>query len=126
MMEILANPTNLGKMRGSNGIGESEENVSSEIVRVYIKVEDNIILKAQAEVFGNAALIVCADYICGMINNKPLDYALTLRSDDVSSELIAFSQNKSYVIDLCIQAVKFAIIDYKDRVFKEKYKVKKV
>ncbi|MCK9575034.1 MAG: iron-sulfur cluster assembly scaffold protein [Clostridia bacterium] len=119
IMDIFLNPKNLGKLRGANGIGQSNDELNSVIVRVYIKVEEERIIKAQAEVFGNPDLIACADFMCELINGKPLDYALSIKEEDLISGL------PDYIAKICVQAIKFAVIDYKDRLYKQSIKLKK-
>ena len=130
VMDHFRNPRNLGQMEDADGIGEVGNAKCGDIMRMYIKVKDNIITDVKFMTFGCGSAIATSSIATEMIKDKSIDEALELSNKAVVEALDGLPAHKIHCSVLAEEAVKAAIKDYFDKnnisYDKEKYKVNEV
>ncbi len=112
VMEHFANPHNVGELADANGIGEVGNQKCGDIMKIYIKVENNIIVDVKFLTFGCGAAIATSSMATDLIKGQPIDEALKLTNKAVVEALDGLPPVKLHCSVLAEQAIKSAIADY--------------
>ena len=115
VMDHFRNPRNLGKMEDADGIGEVGNAKCGDIMKVYIKVENDIITDVLFNTFGCGSAIASSSMATEMIKGKPLKEALALTNQAVAEALDGLPPHKMHCSVLAEEAVRAAVKDYYDR-----------
>jgi len=115
VMEHFANPQNVGELSDANGIGEVGNAKCGDIMKMYLKIEGNIIKDVRFKTFGCGAAIATSSISTELIKGKSVEDALALSNKTVVSELGGLPAAKVHCSVLAEQAVKAAIADYYKR-----------
>ena len=115
VMDHFQHPRNVGKMDDADGIGEVGNAVCGDIMRVYIKVKDNIITDAKFITFGCGSAIATSSMATEMIKGRSVDEALELSNKAVVEALDGLPTHKIHCSVLAEEAVKAAVKDYYDK-----------
>lgn len=112
VMDHFANPRNVGELADANGIGEVGNSRCGDIMKMYIKVENNIIVDVSFKTFGCGAAIATSSMATELIKGKSIDNALKLTNKAVMEALDGLPPVKVHCSVLAEQAIKAAISDY--------------
>ena len=116
VMEHFRNPHNLGKLDDADGIGEVGNAKCGDIMRMYIKVDDEgIITDVAFNTFGCGSAIATSSMATDMIKGRPVEEALELSNKAVVEALDGLPAHKSHCSVLAEQAVRAAVKDYYDK-----------
>jgi len=115
VMDHFANPRNVGELADANGVGEVGNSKCGDIMRMYIKVEDNIIKDVTFKTFGCGAAIATSSMATELIKVKSLDEALKLTNSAVMEALEGLPPVKVHCSVLAEQAIKATVADYYQR-----------
>ncbi len=112
VMEHFANPHNVGELPDANGVGEVGNQKCGDIMKMYIKVENNVIVDVKFLTFGCGAAIATSSMATDLIKGQPLSEALKLTNKAVVEALDGLPAVKLHCSVLAEQAIKAAIADY--------------
>ena len=112
VMDHFANPRNVGEMPDADGIGEVGNPKCGDIMKMYIKVKDNVITDVKFKTFGCGAAIATSSMATELIKGKTIDDALKLTNKAVMEALDGLPPVKIHCSVLAEQAIKSAIADY--------------
>ncbi len=115
VMDHFANPRNVGELADANGVGEVGNAKCGDIMKMYLKIENNMIADVKFKTFGCGAAIATSSIATEMIKGKPLDEALKLTNRAVVEALDGLPPAKIHCSVLAEQAVKSAVADYYTR-----------
>lgn len=115
VMEHFQRPRNVGEMPDADGVGEVGNPVCGDLMRVYIKVEDDKIKDVKVLTFGCAAAIATSSMATEMIKGKTVDEALELTNKAVAEALEGLPPVKMHCSVLAEQGIKAAIEDYRKK-----------
>lgn len=115
VMDHYANPRNVGEIEDANGVGEVGNAKCGDIMKMYLKIEDNTIKDVKFKTFGCGAAIATSSIATEMIKGKPLSEALKLTNKAVVEALDGLPPAKLHCSVLAEQAIKAAIADYYTR-----------
>lgn len=115
VMDHLKNPRNVGKIENPDGVGEVGNARCGDIMRVYIKVENGIIVDAKFITFGCGSAIASSSMATEMIIGQPIEQALTLTNKAVAEALDGLPPIKMHCSVLAEEAIRAAIRDYYER-----------
>jgi len=115
VMDHFENPRNVGKLEDADGIGEVGNAKCGDIMRMYIKVKDNVITDVKFNTFGCGSAIATSSMATEMIKGKTLEEALTLSNKAVVEALDGLPAHKLHCSVLAEEAVRAAIKDYYDK-----------
>ena len=115
VMDHFENPRNVGKMPDADGIGEVGNAKCGDIMRMYIKVRDDVITDVKFNTFGCGSAIASSSMATEMIKGKPVSEALELSNKAVVEALDGLPAQKIHCSVLAEESIKSAIKDYYDR-----------
>ena len=114
-MDHFTNPRNVGKLDDADGIGEVGNAKCGDIMKIYIKVRDNIIVDVKFNTFGCGSAIASSSMATEMIKGKPLSQALELTNKAVAEALDGLPAHKMHCSVQAEEAIRAAIKDYYDK-----------
>ena len=112
VMDHFMHPRNVGEIPDADGVGQVGNPVCGDIMKMYIKVKDNIITDVKFQTFGCGAAIATSSMATELIKGKSMDEALTLTNKAVAEALGGLPQVKMHCSVLAEEAVQAAINDY--------------
>ena len=115
VMDHFKNPRNVGKMDDADGVGEVGNAKCGDIMKMYLKIEDGIIVDAKFNTFGCGSAIATSSMATELIKGKTIEEALQLSNKAVVEALDGLPTHKIHCSVLAEEAVKAAIRDYYDK-----------
>lgn len=115
VLEHFANPHNVGKIDDADGIGEVGNAKCGDIMKMYIKVKDDVITDVKFNTYGCASAIATSSIATDMIKGKPISKALKLTNKAVVEALDGLPAVKIHCSVLAEEAIKAAVKDYYDK-----------
>ena len=112
VMQAFANPKNVGVIENADGEGMVGNAACGDIMKITIKVENNVIVDAKFQTFGCTAAIATSSTATEMVKGMTLDQALQLTNAKVVEELEGLPPQKIHCSVLAEEAIKKAIEDY--------------
>ena len=112
VMEHFMNPRNVGEIENPEGIGHVGNPVCGDIMELYIRVEDGIIVDAKFKTFGCGAAIATSSMVTELVKGKSVDEALKISNRAVAEALGGLPSIKMHCSVLAEEALKSAIDDY--------------
>jgi nitrogen fixation NifU-like protein len=113
VMDHFMNPRNVGELENANGIGEVGNAKCGDIMRIYLKVKDNVIDDVKFKTFGCASAIASSSMATELIKGKTLDEAWELTNKAVAEALDGLPPVKMHCSVLAEDAIHKAINDYR-------------
>ena len=115
VMEHFIHPRNVGEIPAADGIGNVGNPVCGDVMRMYIKVENNIIVDAKFKTFGCGAAIATSSMVTELVKGRSIQKALEISNKAVAEALGGLPSIKMHCSVLAEQALKAAIEDYQKR-----------
>ena len=115
VMDHFTSPRNTGEIKDADGIGEVGNAKCGDIMKIYLKIEDDIIKDVKFKTFGCGAAIATSSIATELIMGKTVDEALELTNRAVVDALDGLPAPKMHCSVLAEKAVKAAIEDYRKR-----------
>lgn len=115
VMDHFKNPRNVGVIEDANGIGEVGNAKCGDIMKIYLKIENDVIEDVKFETFGCGSAIASSSMATELIKGKPLSDALELTNKAVAEALDGLPAYKMHCSVLAEEAIKRAILDYYKR-----------
>ena len=112
VMDHFMNPRNVGKIEDADGVGEVGNAKCGDIMKMYIKVENNILVDVKFNTFGCASAIATSSMATELIKGKTIEEALELTNKAVAEALDGLPAVKMHCSVLAEEAIKAAIEDY--------------
>ena len=113
VLDHFQNPRNVGEIPDANGVGEVGNAKCGDIMKIYLKVEDNIIKDVKFKTFGCGSAIASSSMATEMIKGKTLDEAWELSNKAVAEALDGLPPVKMHCSVLAEEAIHKAINDYR-------------
>jgi len=113
VLEVFSNPKNVGEIENADGVGTIGNASCGDIMRIYIKVENNVIVDAKFKTFGCAAAIATASIATDMVIGKTIEEALEIKNADVVAVLGGLPPQKIHCSVLAEEAIHAAVEDYR-------------
>jgi nitrogen fixation NifU-like protein len=115
VIEHLTHPRNMGEMENPDGVGEAQNPVCGDTMRLFIKVASDRIIDAKFLTFGCGAAIASSSMTTEMVKGKTIEEALTISNQEVARALGGLPPTKIHCSVLAEQAVKAAVLDYRKK-----------
>ncbi len=115
VMDHFRNPRNVGVIEDANGIGEVGNAKCGDIMKMYRKIEDDIIQDVKFETFGCGSAIASSSMATELIKGKPVAEAKELTNRAVAEALDGLPDYKMHCSVLAEEAIQAALKDYQDR-----------
>jgi len=112
VMEHFKNPRNVGEIENPDGVGHVGNPVCGDIMELYIKVKDGIIVDTKFKTFGCGAAIATSSIVTEMVKGKRIEEALKISNRAVAEALDGLPPVKMHCSVLAEEALRSAIEDY--------------
>ena len=112
VMDHFRNPRNVGVLEDANGIGEVGNAKCGDIMKMYLKIEDDIIQDVKFETFGCGSAIASSSMATELIKGKPVSEAMQLTNKAVAEALDGLPAYKMHCSVLAEEAIQKALEDY--------------
>lgn len=115
VMDHFRNPRNVGALDDADGVGEVGNAVCGDIMKIYLKIDDDTVSDVRFETFGCGSAIASSSMATELIKGKPLDDALQLTNKAVTEALDGLPPHKLHCSVLAEEAIRAAVKDYYNR-----------
>ena len=115
VMDHFRNPRNVGVIEDADGVGEVGNAKCGDIMKIYLKIKDDVIEDAKFETFGCGSAIASSSMATEMIKGKPVSQAMALTNKAVVEALDGLPAHKVHCSVLAEEAIKKALQDYYER-----------
>ena len=115
VMDHFRNPRNVGVIEDADGVGEVGNAKCGDIMKIYLKIEDDVISDVKFETFGCGSAIASSSMATELIKGKPVSEALQLTNKAVAEALDGLPAHKLHCSVLAEEAIKSALKDYYDK-----------
>ena len=115
VMDHFMNPRNVGKIEDADGVGEVGNAKCGDIMKIYLKIEDDTVTDVKFNTFGCGSAIASSSMATELIKGKKLDEVLELTNKAVVEALDGLPAVKLHCSVLAEEAVKAALKDYYDK-----------
>ncbi|NLJ59202.1 MAG: Fe-S cluster assembly scaffold protein NifU [Tissierellia bacterium] len=112
VMDHFRNPRNVGNMENADGVGQVGNPKCGDIMKIYLKIKDEIIEDVKFETFGCGSAIASSSMATELIKGKSIHEAVTMTNKAVIEALGGLPPVKVHCSVLAEQAVKSALYDY--------------
>ncbi len=112
VMDHFMNPRNVGEIEDADGIGEVGNPACGDVLRLYIKVKDGVIVDAKFKTFGCGAAIATSSMATEMIKGKTIEEALKVTNETVAEALGGLPPVKMHCSVLAKEGIEAAVKDY--------------
>lgn len=115
VMDHFRNPRNVGIIENADGIGEVGNAKCGDIMKIYLKIQEDTIVDVKFETFGCASAIASSSMATELIKGKPISEALSLTNRAVAEALDGLPAHKIHCSVLAEEAIKLALRDYYEK-----------
>ena len=112
VMDHFANPRNVGEIENADGVGEVGNPKCGDIMKMFLKIDNNVITDVKFKTFGCGAAIATSSRATEMVKGKTIDEALKITNKMVADSLGGLPPVKVHCSLLAEQAVHAALWDY--------------
>ncbi len=115
VMDHFSNPRNVGEIENADGVGEVGNASCGDIMKIFLKVEDNVIKEIKFKTFGCGAAIATSSMVTEMAIGKTLEEAMELTNASVAEALDGLPPAKMHCSNLAADALHEAIKNYMEK-----------
>ena len=115
VMDHFLHPRNVGVLEDADGVGEVGNAKCGDIMKIYLKIDNDVISDVKFETFGCGSAIASSSMATEMIKGKPVSEALQLTNKAVAEALDGLPAHKLHCSVLAEEAIKSALKDYYDK-----------
>jgi nitrogen fixation NifU-like protein len=112
VMEHYENPRNVGEVEDPDGVGTVGNPACGDVMKLTVKIEDDIIVDVKFKTFGCGAAIATSSMVTELVKGKTIDEALKVSNKTVAESLDGLPKVKMHCSVLAEDALKAAIEDY--------------
>ena len=115
VMEHFRHPRNVGVIEDADGIGEVGNAKCGDIMKMYLKIENGIVVDVKFETFGCGSAIASSSMATELIKGKPVSEVRQLTNKAVAEALDGLPEYKMHCSVLAEEAIQSALEDYQNR-----------
>lgn len=112
VMDHFSDPRNVGEIIDANGIGEIGNPVDGDKIKIFIKVQDNLLVDVKFRTFGCGAAIAASSMVTVLAIGKTIEAALNIQNEDVSEALGGLPEEKLLCSNIAADALHNAVKNY--------------
>ena len=112
VMEHFTNPRNVGEIENADGVGQVGNPKCGDIMKMYLKIENDVIVDAKFKTFGCGAAVATSSMATELIKGKTIGEALKITNMAVADALDGLPPIKMHCSNLAEEAIKAAINDF--------------
>ena len=114
VMDHFMNPRNVGEIENADGIGEVGNARCGDIMKMYLKIDDDVITDIKFKTFGCGAAIASSSMATEMVKGMKVDEALKITNKDVIKALGGLPDVKIHCSVLAEEAIRDAVNNYRE------------
>ena len=114
VMEHFKNPHNQGSLPDADAVGQEGNPVCGDVMKVYLKIKNDVIVDIKFETLGCAAAIAVSSAMTDMAKGKTLDEVMAMTKDDIVADLGGLPVQKVHCSMLGVDALHQAIKKYRE------------
>jgi nitrogen fixation NifU-like protein len=118
VMDHFRNPRNVGVIEDADGVGQVGNAKCGDIMKMYLKIRDGIIVDVKFETFGCGSAIASSSMATELIKGKPVEEAMLLTNKAVAEALDGLPAYKMHCSVLAEEAIQAALEDYRSKLEK--------
>jgi nitrogen fixation NifU-like protein len=115
VMDHFTNPRNVGEIENPSGVGQVGNPVCGDVMKVYLKIENDVIVDIKFKTFGCGAAIATSSMATELVKGKTVEEALQITNKAVAEALDGLPPVKMHCSVLAEEAIKAAIEDYQSK-----------
>ena len=115
VMDHFRNPRNVGVIEDADGVGEVGNAKCGDIMKMYLKIEDDVVSDVKFETFGCGSAIASSSMATELIKGKPISEAMELTNKAVAEALDGLPAHKMHCSVLAEEAIQAALEDYQNK-----------
>ena len=115
VMDHFRNPRNIGSMENADGVGEVGNAKCGDIMKIYLKIDDDRVSDVKFETFGCGSAIAASSMATELIKGKKLNEVMSVTNKAVVEALDGLPVHKIHCSVLAEEAIKVALKDYYDK-----------
>ena len=115
VLDHFRNPRNVGVIEDADGVGEVGNAKCGDIMKIYLKIDNDTITDVKFETFGCGSAIASSSMATELIKGKPVSEAMELTNKAVAEALDGLPAHKLHCSVLAEEAIKSALKDYYDK-----------
>jgi nitrogen fixation NifU-like protein len=112
VMDHFSNPRNVGEISDASGVGIVGNPVCGDVMKMFLKIENDIIVDAKFKTFGCGAAVATSSMVTEMVKGKSIDEALKISNKAVAEALGGLPPVKMHCSVLAEEALRSALKDY--------------
>lgn len=116
VMDHFMNPRNMGEIADANGVGEVGNAKCGDIMKMYLKIENGVIVDCKFKTYGCASAIATSSIATEMVKGHTIEEAVALSNKAVVEALGGLPAHKIHCSVLAEEAIKAALADYYTRI----------
>ncbi|HEX3030248.1 MAG TPA: Fe-S cluster assembly scaffold protein NifU [Clostridia bacterium] len=113
VLDHFTNPRNVGEIQDADGVGQVGNPKCGDIMKMYLKIDNNVIVDAKFKTFGCGAAVATSSMATELVIGKTVDEALQITNQAVAEALDGLPPVKMHCSNLAEEAIKAAIDDYR-------------
>ena len=111
--KYFENPINMGIIKNADSVGIIENEICSDIIKIYLKMKDDIIIDARFEAKGCPPVIASCCIVTKMIKNVNIERAKEITANEIIEKLEGLPNEKIHCAELVIKTLRKAISNLK-------------
>ena len=115
VMDHFRNPRNVGVIEDANGVGEVGNAKCGDIMKMYLKIEDDVVQDVKFETFGCGSAIASSSMATELIKGQPVSEVKKLTNKEVAEVLDGLPDYKMHCSVLAEEAIRLALDNYQKR-----------
>ena len=115
VMDHFLHPRNVGVIEDANAVGEVGNAKCGDIMKMYLKIKDDIVEDVKFETFGCGSAIASSSMATELIKGKPVEEAMKLTNQAVAEALDGLPAYKMHCSVLAEEAIQAALEDWRSR-----------
>ena len=115
VMDHFRNPRNVGVIEDADGVGEVGNAKCGDIMKMYLKIDGDVITDVKFETFGCGSAIASSSMATELIKGKPVEEARQLTNEAVAEALDGLPAYKMHCSVLAQEAIEAALDDYEKK-----------
>lgn len=115
VLKRFTNPKYFGEIKNPDGVGQVGNPQCGDIMKIYLKIKDNIIKDIKFQTFGCVSAIAASDALCELAKGKTIDDALKITNKSIIEKLNGLPTIKIHCSVLGAEGLKRAILDYQQK-----------
>ena len=115
VMDHFNHPRNVGEIEGADAIGQVGNPVCGDIMKMYLKIDGDVITDVKFKTFGCGAAVATSSMATELVKGKTVEEALKLTNSAVAEALDGLPPQKLHCSVLAEESIKAAVKNYYDR-----------